>query len=55
MSYRIQEVAHSCLERAPDVEYILRHKLGERYLRVDTEQSKEQERNLGLDVASEAA
>ena len=34
---------------------ILRHKLGERYLRVDTEQSKEQEHDLGLDVATEAA
>jgi uncharacterized protein len=38
-----------------DVDYILRHKLGERYLRVDAEQSKEQERDLGLDVATEAA
>jgi cGAMP-activated phospholipase len=38
-----------------DVEYILRHKLGERYLRIDAEQSKEQERDLGLDVATDAA
>lgn len=38
-----------------DVEYILRHKLGDRYVRVDTEQSKEQERDLGLDVATDAA
>jgi patatin-like phospholipase/acyl hydrolase len=35
-----------------DVEYMLRHKLGERYLRIDAEQSKEQERALGLDVAT---
>lgn len=38
-----------------DVEYILRHKLGDRYIRIDTEQSKEQERDLGLDVATHAA
>jgi uncharacterized protein len=37
-----------------DVEYILRHKLGEQYLRIDAEQSKEQERDLGLDVATDA-
>jgi patatin-like phospholipase/acyl hydrolase len=38
-----------------DVDYILRHKLGARYLRVDMEQSKEQERDLGLDIATEEA
>ena len=38
-----------------DVEYIIRHKLGGRYVRIDAEQSKEQERDLGLDVATEAA
>ena len=31
-----------------DVEYVLRHKLGDRYLRIDAEQSKEQQRDLGL-------
>ncbi len=38
-----------------DVEYVLRQKLGDRYLRIDTQQSKEQERDLGLDVATHAA
>jgi uncharacterized protein len=38
-----------------DVEYILHHKLGDRYLRIDSEQSKEQERDLGLDIATDAA
>ena len=38
-----------------EVEYVLRHKLGERYLRIDAEQSKEQERDLGLDIATDAA
>lgn len=38
-----------------DVAYMLRHKLKERYLRIDAEQSKEQERDLALDVATEAA
>ena len=38
-----------------DVGYIVRHRLGERYLRVDAEQSKEQERDLGLDIASSTA
>lgn len=37
------------------VSYILQHKLGNRYVRIDVEQSKEQERDLGLDVATEAA
>lgn len=36
-------------------EEILRHKLGERYLRVDYVQSTEQERHLALDVATDAA
>jgi len=35
-----------------DVEYILGHKLGDRYIRIDEVQSKEQERDLGLDVAT---
>ena len=38
-----------------DIEYIMNHKLGKRYLRVDVVQSKEQERDLGLDVATEKA
>lgn len=38
-----------------DVEYMLRHKLGDRYLRIDMVQSKEQERDLGLDVATDDA
>lgn len=35
-----------------DVEYILRHKLDSSYVRIDTVQSKDQERDLGLDVAN---
>lgn len=35
--------------------YILGHRLGERYLRIDHEQSPEQERSLALDVASPGA
>ena len=38
-----------------DVSYILGHKLGDRYVRVDEVQSEEQERHLGLDVATEDA
>jgi hypothetical protein len=38
-----------------DAEYIVRHRLHDRYLRIDHEQSKEQERQLGLDIASSAA
>jgi uncharacterized protein len=38
-----------------DVEYVIRHKLGGRYVRIDEEQSKEQGRDLGLDVATESA
>ena len=38
-----------------EVNYILVHKLGERHIRVDAAQSKEQERHLGLDVATEDA
>lgn len=38
-----------------DVSYILQHKLNERYLRIDEVQSKEQERDLGLDVATSDA
>lgn len=33
-------------------ESMLRHKLGDRYLRIDSTQSKAQERDLGLDVAT---
>ena len=35
--------------------FILRHKLGDRYVRIDALQSKEQERNLALDVATPEA
>ncbi|WP_392354042.1 CBASS cGAMP-activated phospholipase [Brevundimonas sp. LF-1] len=35
--------------------YMMGHRLGERYLRIDQVQSKEQERSLALDVASPAA
>ena len=38
-----------------DAMYIVGHKLGDRYLRIDEVQSKEQERDLGLDVATEDA
>lgn len=34
---------------------MLRHRLRDRYVRIDAVQSKEQERILGLDVATEAA
>jgi patatin-like phospholipase/acyl hydrolase len=37
------------------VDYMLRHRLGDRYVRVDELQSKEQERELALDVATEDA
>ena len=38
-----------------DVGYMLGHKLGDRYVRIDEVQSREQERDLGLDVATEDA
>ncbi len=37
------------------VDFMLSHRLGDAYLRIDEEQSKEQERVLGLDVATETA
>jgi patatin-like phospholipase/acyl hydrolase len=37
------------------VDYIAGHRLGDRYLRLDADQSKEQERHLALDVATEDA
>lgn len=37
------------------VDYMLRHRLGDRYVRLDAIQSKEQERILGLDVATDEA
>ena len=37
------------------VDFMLRHRLGERYVRLDAVQSKEQERTLGLDVATDEA
>ena len=37
------------------VQDMMRHRLGERYLRIDQDRSPEQERFLGLDVASEGA
>jgi patatin-like phospholipase/acyl hydrolase len=36
-------------------DYMLQHRLGDRYLRIDHEQSKEQERQLGLDIATAIA
>lgn len=38
-----------------DAGYIVGHKLGDRYVRIDEVQSKEQERDLGLDIATLAA
>lgn len=38
-----------------NVDHMMRHRLGESYIRIDQVQSKEQERQLRLDVASEAA
>jgi predicted acylesterase/phospholipase RssA len=37
------------------VDFMIGHRLGERYLRLDAEQSREQERYLALDVATEDA
>lgn len=37
------------------VDYMMKHKLDERYLRLDVTQSKEQERHLALDVATDEA
>ena len=37
------------------VDYMMGHRLTDRYLRLDADQSKEQERHLALDVATEAA
>jgi uncharacterized protein len=37
------------------VDYMMQHKLGEHYLRLDANQSKEQERHLALDVATRDA
>ncbi|MBW4635244.1 MAG: patatin-like phospholipase family protein [Iphinoe sp. HA4291-MV1] len=36
-------------------EFMLKHKLDDRYVRIDSIQSKAQERDLGLDVATQAA
>lgn len=36
-------------------DYMLRHRLGERYLRLDTEQSPDQTQHLALDVATDSA
>ncbi|MEJ6789145.1 CBASS cGAMP-activated phospholipase [Brevundimonas sp. BR2-1] len=38
-----------------NADFMLRHRLGERYLRIDHTQSREQEKSLALDVASDAA
>lgn len=37
------------------VDYMMQHRFGEQYLRLDESQSKEQEKILGLDAATEAA
>jgi patatin-like phospholipase/acyl hydrolase len=36
-------------------DYMVRHRLGDRYFRIDTDQSREQQVQLGLDVANAAA
>ena len=38
-----------------DISYIVQHRLGDHYVRIDEVQSKEQERDLGLDVATNNA
>lgn len=38
-----------------NTQYMMEHVLGERYVRIDTDQSKEQERELALDVATKNA
>ena len=38
-----------------NADFVLRHKLGDRYLRIDEEQSAEQAKQLALDVASQPA
>lgn len=50
---RLLNVIISSQQRS--VEFMMRHRLGDRYLRLDAEQSKEQERALGLDVATQEA
>ena len=51
-----RRLAHTMISSQQlDVSYILTHKLGNRYLRLDEVQSKEQERDLGLDVTTQAA
>lgn len=47
---RLLNVIIASQQRSVDI--MLRHRLGNRYLRLDEEQSKEQERILGLDVAT---
>jgi predicted acylesterase/phospholipase RssA len=37
------------------VEYMMRHQLGDRYVRIDHVQSREQQEDLGLDIATAAA
>ena len=37
------------------VDFMLKHRLGDRYLRIDALQSKEQERDLALDIATPSA
>jgi uncharacterized protein len=36
-------------------DFMLKHQLGDRYLRIDTDQSREQQGQLGLDIANEPA
>jgi uncharacterized protein len=50
---RLSNVIISCQQHS--VDYLMRHQLGDRYLRLDASQSKEQERHLALDVADIAA
>jgi patatin-like phospholipase/acyl hydrolase len=50
---RLLNVMIASQQRSTD--FMLRHRLRDRYVRIDALQSKEQERILGLDVATEAA
>jgi len=51
-----QRLTHVMLAaQQQSVDFMVKHRLGGRYLRLDYEQSKSQERHLALDVATDAA
>ena len=50
---RLMNVIIASQQKSTD--FMLRHRLGDRYVRIDAVQSKEQEQMLGLDVATEIA